>query len=253
VRWNFYFFETGKMMKNSYLCVASLSAIGLCAMMAPVTSHATTQIGDAEISGNVAFVSEYSFRGIAQSDEGPALQGGFDVSHGSGLYAGVWGSNVDFNDDDEASLEADIYAGYSGTAGGVNYDIGAIYYAYPGADDSLDYDFWEASLSLGYDFDIFSTSASVNYSPNFFGDTGHAEYYALNVDVPLPQDFSLSAHVGYQAVEDTPDYTDWSLGLGYSYADFDFALQYIDTNLDEPNECADGCSERVIFSVSRSF
>lgn len=233
--------------------------LGALAFSALTTAPLAVQASDLDFSANIGFVTEYSFRGVAQSDEGPAVQGGFDVAHDSGLYAGVWGSNVDFNDGDEASSEIDLYAGYSGAFdNGISYDIGAIYYAYPNADSSLNYDFWEAAVSLGYDFGPLAASVSYNHSPEYFGESGDAQYYALNVDVPLPSDISLSAHIGHQDIDDEatfglPDYTDWSIGFGYSYAGFDFSLQYVDTDLDEPGECADGCAERVIFGVSRSF
>ena len=248
-------------MKKEMLFGAALFAASLAA---PVSVHAqdvefVSEDGSSVVmSANVGFVSEYSFRGIAQSNENPAVQGGFDISHESGLYAGVWGSNVNFNDGDEASLEVDLYAGYAGEIEGFTYDIGAIYYAYPGADSALDYDFWEGALSVGYDFDVAALTASVNYSPEYFGESGDAQYYALGVDVPLPHDFSLSAHVGYQDIDEedvfgVPDYTDWSIGLGYNFEGFDLSLQYIDTDLDEPGECSDGCDGRVIFGISRSF
>tara|TARA_B100001989_G_scaffold253271_1_gene239450 strand:- start:7640 stop:8365 length:726 start_codon:yes stop_codon:yes gene_type:complete len=241
-------------MKKKIIAYTALAT----AFLYPVHSFAASDDFDVELSANIGFVTEYSFRGIAQSDEHPAVQGGFDISHDSGLYAGIWGSNVDFNDSDEANVEIDFYAGYGNAFHDINYDIGVIYYAYPGADSSLNYDFWEGSLAVGYDFEIFSASASVNYSPEYFGDSGDAQYYALNVDVPLPHDFSLSGHVGYQEIDDNaafgvPDYTDWSVGLGYTYAGFDLSLQYVDTDLDEPSECADGCDSRVIFGISRSF
>lgn len=218
-------------------------------------AFAGTQIGNAELSANVGLVSDYSFRGISQSDEGPAIQGGFDIVHNSGLYAGIWASSVDFGD---ADIETDFYAGYSSAIGDVSYDLGLIYYAYPGADSDLDYDFYELSAALGYDFGLFSTAASVNVSPEYFGDSGHAEYYALAVDVPLPYDLSLNGHVGYQAIEDnaafgTPDYTDWGAGIGYNWEGFDLGLSYVDTDLDEPGDCADGCDSRVVFSIGRSF
>lgn len=222
---------------------------------APLVGHAS----DLDFSANIGFVTEYSFRGIAQSDEGPAVQGGFDATHDSGFYAGIWASNVDFNDGDEASSEIDLYAGYSGSFdNGLSYDIGTIYYAYPKADTPRDYNFWEGTLSLGYDFDAFAVSGAVNYSPDYFNESGDAQYYALNLDVPLPADLNLSAHVGYQDIDNetafgVPDYSDWSVGLGYSYEGFDLSLQYVDTDLDEPGECVDGCSERVIFGISRSF
>lgn len=242
-------------MKNKkILKIITLSSLAF----APLSAQAAPADWGVELSSNVGFVTEYSFRGIAQSDETIAVQGGFDLEHSSGLYGGIWGSNVDFNDGDEANVEVDLYGGYSGALQDVTYDVGVIYYAYPGADSSLDYDFWEGSFGLGYDFDIFSTSASINYSPEYFGNSGDAQYYALGVDVPLPADFTLSGHVGYQDIDDeaafgVPDYTDWSVGLGYNWEGFDLSLQYIDTDLDEPGECSDGCDSRVIFGVSRSF
>jgi uncharacterized protein (TIGR02001 family) len=237
--------------------ILSLSSAIICSgfFVYPLAAQATTKIGDAEISANVGFVTEYSFRGIAQSNEEPAIQGGFDISHSSGLYAGVWAANVEFGD---ATIETDVYAGYSGSVGNFSYDLGAIYYAYPGSQNNLNYDFYEISAAAGYDFQVFSASASVNYSPEYFGDSGNAVYTAVSVDVPLPYDFSANAHVGHQTIDDnaafgTPDYTDWGVGLGYSWQGFDFSLSYIDTDLDEPTECADGCDQKVIFGISRSF
>lgn len=239
-------------MQKLTLTVAAV-AIAACAMSS--SAKADTQIGDFNISANAGILTDYVYRGVSQSDEGPAVQGGFDVNHNSGLYAGIWGSNVDFNDGDEASVEIDYYAGYANSFHGVNYDLGVIYYTYPGANDDLDYDFVEFSGALGYDFDVAAVSGSVNYSPDFFGSTGDAVYYAAALDIPVPpvQSLVFSAHVGHQTIDDGVDYTDWSLGLGYSIAGFDTSLTYTDTDLDEPSECADGCSERVVFGVSRSF
>lgn len=241
-------------MNIKFLTVGAIISTALW----PSFAQAGTEASDFEFSGNAALTSEYSFRGIAQSDEHPALQGGFDVSHSSGFYAGIWGSNVDFNDGDEASLELDIYGGYSGALDKLNYDLGLIYYVYPGADSALDYDFVEGAVAVGYDFDLFSASASINYSPEYFADSGDAFYYAAAVAVPLPYDLTLSGHVGYQTIDDnaafgTPDYTDWSLGIDYDWNGFGLSAQYVDTDLDEPGECADGCSSRLIFTVSRSF
>lgn len=237
-------------MKKLFL---GLSVLAISASAYSTSAKAETQLGDFTFSGNAGIVTDYVYRGISQTDEGPAVQGGFDVGHSSGLYAGIWGSNVDFNDEDEAHVEIDYYLGYSGEVSGFNYDVGALYYSYPGADSDLDYDFWEIAGAVGYDFDVAALSGSINYSPDFFGSTGDAFYYAAAVDVPLPYDFSFTGHAGYQTIDDGEDYTDWSLGFGYAVAGFDLSLAYYDTDLDEPEECADGCAERVVFGVSRSF
>ena len=91
------------------------------------------------LTGNVGIYSQYIFRGLAQTDGDPALQGGFDYSHSSGLYAGVWMSNVSWLRDFGAyngggSLEMDFYGGFKGAFGSSDfgYDVGLLQYYYPG-------------------------------------------------------------------------------------------------------------------------
>ena len=74
---------------------------------------------DLTFSSNLAIASDYLFRGISQTGTNPALQGGFDATHASGLYAGVWGSNISWLSDagvaTHASVELDTYIGFGGS------------------------------------------------------------------------------------------------------------------------------------------
>ena len=229
-------------------------SLSFCVALASLSSPAFA--GDSPFTANVALTTDYVFRGISQSNEEPTIQGGMDwTDAATGLYAGVWGSGVDFSD---ATTEMDAYGGMSGTVDDLTWDLGAIYYYYPGADDSKNYDFWELAASVGYDFGYMQTTASLNFSPDYFASSGNSYYPAVNVTVPLPYGITADAGYAYQWIEDnsafgTPDYGTWSLGLGYEVEGFNLALKYIDTDLKEPTECADGCSQRVVFTVSRSF
>ena len=228
--------------------------LSFCAAILCVASPAMAE--NSPFTGNVAFTTDYVFRGISQSNEEPTIQGGMDWNDAeTGLYAGVWGSGVDF---DDATTEIDGYAGMKGMMDDISWNLGAIYYYYPGADDSLDYDFWELAASVGYDFGFMQTTASLNYSPDYFASSGDSWYPALNVTAPIAYGITANAGVGYQAIDDNAafgveDYTTWSAGLGYDYEGFNFGLKYYDTSLSEPDECADGCDARVVFTVSRSF
>lgn len=84
------------------------SSIGLM-----VTLQMTSSLVSADVSTNIAVVSNYLFRGVTQTDGSPAVQGGIDFEHASGFYAGTWASNVDFGD--EISYELDLYAGFAGS------------------------------------------------------------------------------------------------------------------------------------------
>ena len=100
----------------------------------------------AAVSANVTFASDYVWRGMTQSD-GPAIQGGFDFEDESGFYAGIWGSNVNFNDG--AGSELDYYAGYGFSLGEVGVDIGYIAFDYPQNKTGLDFKETYLGLSLG--------------------------------------------------------------------------------------------------------
>lgn len=217
-----------------------------------------------KFSANVALTSEYFYRGLSQTDDAPALQGGFDynfdVAKGVGAYLGVWGSNVDFNEGagvDGATVEVDIYGGFSGAVGstGLGWDMGFIYYAYPGAAGSLDYDFVEVQGALSYDFGFASSSLSLNYSPDFFGGSGAAWYTKLGVGVPVGRKLDLAAYLARQDIEKEdvygqPDYWEWNLSATVNLAGFDLTVAYTATDIaGNP----DGADDMVLFTVSRSF
>jgi uncharacterized protein (TIGR02001 family) len=250
-------------MKNRFLSFAAVAAIAALGAGQGASADEPFDI-PGEFSANVNLTSDYSFRGISQTDRGPALQGGFDYSadlgEGFGFYAGVWGSNVNFNNGDEGDLELDGYGGFTYGVNGFTFDLGTIYYAYPGAAGALEYDFWEVQGKVGYDFTVLSLTGSLNYSPDYFGGSDDAFYYKLASEVPLPRGFSLSGHLGRQTIEKnatfgTPDYTDWSLGVAYALEGFDLKLEYVDTDLSN-SECGGGldiCDARVIASASKAF
>lgn len=211
-------------------------------------------------SASIAFASDYVFRGISQTGSNPAVQGGIDWAHDSGVHLGVWGSNVDFGTD--AGTEVDWVAGYAGQIGDVAYDLKLTYYSYPGASNSLDYDFWEAALVLGYDLGPASLGVAYNYSPAFFGGSGQAHYVSGSVAVAVPEfplGLTLSAGIGRQFIEDnatwgTPDLTDWRVGAAGRVEGFDLALTYTDTDLASA-DCGGSnlCEGRFVFAVSRAF
>ena len=89
-------------------------------------------------TANVGLYSQYVFRGLAQTNERPALQGGADYSHESGFYAGTWLSNASWFSDTNAgtsnSLEWDLYTGFRKSwDSGFSGDIGYLRYEYPGS------------------------------------------------------------------------------------------------------------------------
>lgn len=216
-----------------------------------IGSNATS----AEVSGNVSLGSDYVYRGISQTGENPAIQGGFDFEYESGFYAGIWGSNVGF----DGSIEIDLYAGFGGSlTESLDYDLGVLRYEYPddaqgGAAESS---FNEVYASLS----VAGFTLGVAYSPEFFAESGKASYLNLDYELALPNDFGLSFHYGKQSIDDnaafgTPDYSDYSLGLTKTVSDVDLSLTWFDTDLSN-TECFGGgsdCEARVVLAVGKSL
>jgi uncharacterized protein (TIGR02001 family) len=84
----------------------------------------------AEVEGNITLASNYIWRGIDQNNGNPAVQGGFDLNFQNGLYAGIWGSNVE-GPQNSNNIEMDLYAGFTRGFGDYGLDFAYIRYEYP--------------------------------------------------------------------------------------------------------------------------
>ncbi len=219
----------------------------------------TTGVANAQVSGTVTAVSDYDFRGITQAAGDPALQGSIDYAHGSGWYIGAWASNVDFGNCCGEDVEVDYYTGFAGGAeDGLGWDVGLIYYSYPGTDFSIDFAEIYGSLSYGM------FKGKLWYTDDF-GNTGESAYYIEgNLNVPLPKEFSLQVHAGYSDGDfwdptfiGLDSYFDYSVGVSRSLGNFNLALKWIDgSDLSvtdgTPNDVLTSES-RVVFSVATTF
>ena len=164
---------------------------------------------------------------------------------------------------DGASIEMDWVGGLRGAFGssGVTWDVGFIYYSYPGANTAFNYDFWEVQTAIGYDFGPAAVTASVNYSPDFYQASGRAWYPKLAVSAPIPgvKGLSVAGYLAEQFVEKKTvygidkNYLEWNLGLTYDvFGWFNATVTYWDTNL-SPGAADDGKTEAVLFTISKSF
>ena len=183
------------------------------------TTVVTAQASEVGVSANMALTSNYVWRGMTQTHESPAIQGGIDVDY-MGVYAGVWGSNISWTETVESSLEADLYAGYANSVGDFSYDVGFIAYTYPNVMDEMN--FGEAYVSLGYDFGVVSVGASYALGVEI-GDTEDIpDNIEASVSVPLPADITLDA--AYGMYDTVGDY--YSVSASKSFGKFDLSLGY---------------------------
>ena len=209
-------------------------------------------------SANIAYTTDYVFRGISLSNDNAALSGGFDWGY-SGFYVGTWASSISPVEDE--TLEIDFYGGYGGEFSGISYSLDLLYYYYPGqtGDPSPDLDYFEFGGTLGYTFAAPlqpTLGFGVMHSTDFFAESGDATYFKGNIDLSLPAEFGLSFTYGYQDLDEDKNgingYNHWGVDLSRSLSIFDFTIGYSDTDSNGESFEGDG-TEKIIFTVGASF
>jgi uncharacterized protein (TIGR02001 family) len=186
-------------------------------------------------SANIAFTTNYLFRGVSLSDDEGAVSGGFDWGY-NGFYLGTWASSID--PAEEETFEIDYYGGYTGEIGGVAYSLDYIYYDYPG-EESGDLAYYEYGGSLGYTFggDLEPTiGVLVLHSPEFYGNTDEATAIEASFGLTLPNDFAFGVYYGNQDLDEDKngidDYDYYGVTLSKAIGKFEITAGYSDTDSD---------------------
>jgi uncharacterized protein (TIGR02001 family) len=212
------------------------------------------------ITANVTITNDYRYRGISQTNYQPAIQGGFDYAHESGLYIGNWNSTINWvsnttNNGIKAPIEMDFYGGFKKEliAPGFASDFGVLQYYYNQTGGNyngmmLNPNTTEIYAAQNYTFGPLSGFGKVNYGlTNIFGIPNSTGSYYLDLTSNLDTGFwglSLNGHIGYQYVAGQPvtsgpllqglnnlSYTDWKVGVTKDFGGgLSLAASYVSTN-----------------------
>ncbi len=219
-------------------------------------SEAQEEDGPFAFSASVDLVSDYVWRGVSQSDEDLAIQGGFEVGLG-GFYLATWGSNVDFNETgvDGADLELDGLIGFRHDLGeNAGFDLGLCNYFYPGSEAELDW--LEAYATVSWRWFGFG----VYYSNEVFGTEHSGLYLDASVSFDLPAGFGVAVGVGQYSFDQevvgvgAPDsYLYWSAGISWSKGPASIGLTYYGTDNDGEILFGDWAGDRIVLGLSASL
>jgi uncharacterized protein (TIGR02001 family) len=266
------------MFKIAFLSAAvGFIALPIAAQAQSTSEEAPTAASPAiTISGSAAFTSDYRFRGVSQTDQDMAVQGGLTINHESGAYIGAWGSNLaGWGTFGGANLELDLIAGYKARLSDhATLDVGAVWYMYPGGADKTD--FVEPYAKLTGTVGPATLTAGVAYAPaqealgrwHFTGlDAANGVYNApgdKDDNLYLWGDAAMAitgtpltakAHIGYSdgnpglgpnatSIAPTGRYWDWSLGLDAAWRNLTLGVAWVGTDI----SAADAAYLRPSFS-----
>ena len=208
------------------------------------------------LSANVSVTNNYIWRGLTQTENEAAVQGGIDWASDSGFYVGTWVSNVKYGPSDVYSYENDIYAGYAFSAGGLDFDIGYLYYNY---DKEADFDFGEVYGSIGFGGFSFGlwvlTNTEAKEGPGQDFSAGKTYYASADYGFELRDGLELGFHIGYH----DGDFAEAFNGSDGGYYDYNVSLSkggfgflITDTNVSGPASDGGYDNDQVKFVVSYS-
>jgi uncharacterized protein (TIGR02001 family) len=203
----------------------------LAATPASAEDEAPAAKSDFTVTGNVALVTDYRFRGVSLSGGDPAIQGGITLNHSSGFYIGAWSSSL-AHTPVYGDQELDLFGGWTGeVASGLTVDAGLLYYVYPSGHVG-DANYWEPYASVSGSLGPAKLKVGVAYDwkqKGLLDNAGNKDdnlYVYSNLDVGVPTTpLTVSAHLGYTDGVLSPCYYcagtptfndktgwDWSLG-----------------------------------------
>jgi uncharacterized protein (TIGR02001 family) len=207
-----------------------------------------------DIAFGVSATTDYVSRGITNSNSQPAIQGYIEPSFGI-AYLNVWSSNVDYGEGFEGA-EIDVAGGIRPEFGPLTLDVGYVHYFY--SPEHVSPDYGEIFAKADYNFnDVVTFGGRVYFAPDFNQSGNTATWVAGGIRVPLPNDFSAYAGLGYQFFEDSSAFEQlaWTAGLSYSWKAVTIDVRYWGTDL-SGDECAvrsgfsDGCDNRIVATLS---
>lgn len=247
--------KTAAPVKNN-IAISLMSALTILALSS-FSSHA-----EPTLSGNFSLTSDYLFRGISQTNEGMALQGGLTLTGESGFYVSTWGSNISFG---QGSMELDLLAGWTGKLSEEwSTDLGVMQYRYPNGDNDTDqFNFYEAYGKFIYK----DLTLGLAYSNDYFGtDVDTYYYYSADYNYSFIDNLTFQLHLSYNQFEDNAQYStflaagpvsgdgylDWSIGATTTLLGTSLSLKYADTDIDSSAEC-NLCDGRVVATLTKTF
>jgi uncharacterized protein (TIGR02001 family) len=220
----------------------ALATTAFVAATAAAPAFAQDEAPAIKVTGTAALLTEYSLRGISQTDLDPAVQAGVTVTTAPGFYVGAWGSNLAGNGSwGGSNMELDLIGGYSKAIGAATLDGGVVYYVYPGTSG---HDFVELYGSVSGALGPVNAKLGAFWAPpqkNITGvgpSNGNNIWVYTDLGVPVPgTPITVKGHLGYSSGDSIytwgKDVVDYAVGADITFDKLTLNVSYVGTDLDK--------------------
>lgn len=226
------------------LAASTVLAVSAFAMAAPAFADEAAPPSDFTITGAATIASQYRFRGVAQSDNKPVVQGAITIAHSSGFYVSTWASSASAGASpvNIGGTEIDVYGGYTKAVGGVTLDGGLYGYIYPGAPLG---NLWEVYGSATTSFGPATAKVGANFAPaqkvfniNWTSASRKNLYVYGELSGSIPNSpILLHGHIGHTGggFDYPKQYIDYTVGATVKWKNLALDASVVGTNMTRSN------------------
>lgn len=216
-------------------------------LAAALLSAGAAHAEDAKVSATVGVASDYVFRGVSQTDEGPFVFGTINVTAGA-FYAGAGAETVDFGNSIDA--EYDFWVGWTPKVGEVQLNLAVVRYGYLNTPAGVDIDTVELKAGASVPVGGGSVGATIAWTDDYFGSADSGTYVELNGSTAPLRGWTLGGALGQQQIAVGGDYSTWNLGASRAFGPVTLDLRYHDT---DAHDRADVFGARAVATLKASF
>ena len=238
---------------NRRLALPAVALIAAATLSAPPARAAGERGG---LYSAVTLTSDYRYQGVSSSDRHAAVQGNVHYFRPDGWYAGLFATQVDFNDF-STSYELDFYAGKTLKIGKqTDLKLQVLYTTFPDNETpGPTYDFIQGGVSLIRKEGPLTLTGLTTFVPEASYGSGKSYRAELGADYVLTPRLTLKTLAGRRWVERGSDRSYWSVGAATTWRFLTLEVRYQDTNLSKAR-CGynpDICGPAVTGAVTAAF
>ena len=199
----------------------------------------------------VTWASDYRFNGTSNSAGHPIVQGFVHVVAPRVMYAGLFASQVDFEDPNDTSAELDIYAGRAFQTKDTELRLELMYLAFDESVPGPTYDFWQVKAAVHKSVGLSQIGARFVYTPEAPYGSGPQAQFVVEGSWRFQNNWSLFASGGHGFAANANDRNYGEIGIEWNWRHIRATVRWAASDVPRARCLSrQGCDAAFIVSIS---